>query len=154
MNVNSDGTVGGGMSQSASADAGRGGGGMFLTVGNGGAGGGGTSRGVTQKKSTNHSTFLTHNAAYTGLAGGEDQSDDDCDAEYAQVQEIYPGADGVGGGGGMGAMEQQMYTFSQDTTPNKGSKLRPQRNLREKGAGGSKWLFGLFVVQFQEEEDL
>ena len=101
-----------------------------MTMGNG------SSRAA--KKSTNHSTFAPHpHAAYPGIAGGEDQSDDDGEAEYAQVQEIYPGADA---GLGMGA-EQQMYTFSQDATPNKGSKLRPPppRGRMEKGAAGSKW---------------
>lgn len=156
MNVNSDG--GGGMSQSTSADAGRGKGGglgsLFMAMGNGGGGGQGANRsggGGFKKSSTNHSTFAPHNAAYSGLAGGEDQSDDDCDAEYAQVQEIYPGADGgvgmgMGGGGGGVGPEQQMYTFSQDATPNKGSKMRPTRNriggVMDKGVGqmgGSKW---------------
>lgn len=135
------------MSQSTSADAGRGKGGglgaLFMTMGNGG---GGANRSGSKKSSTNHSTFAPHNAAYSGLAGGEDQSDDDCDAEYAQVQEIYPGADGGGGMGIGGGAEQQMYTFSQDTTPNKGNKMRPTRNriggVMDKGVGqlgGSKW---------------
>lgn len=160
MNV-SDGVSGGGMSQSTSADTGRGKGGlgaMFMTMTGGGSGsnsnssttgrgGGGSGKPPPplppqqqqqhphSTASSNHSTFAPHsNAAYPGLAAGaEGHSDDDGEAEYAQVQEIYPGADG--GMGGMLGGEQQMYTFSQDTTPNKGpgNKMRPQRS---RGGGG------------------
>lgn len=144
------------MSQSTSADGGRGKGGlgvaataaMFMTMGNGGSGAVGSSASGSlpmsgrKKQSTNRSTFAPHNAAFSGVAGVEDRSDDDGDAEYAQVQEIYPGADGgMMGGGGM--QEPHMYTFSQDTTPNKGNKMRPQRPNRMDKApsgqlGGSK----------------
>lgn len=129
MNVND---VGGGMSQSTSTgDAVHG------------------QRQQHQSPVTNHSTFApssTIAAFNAGLTTGglEDPSDDDDgEAEYAQVQEIYPGADG---GGGVG--QEHMYTFSQDTTPNKANKIRPPpRNRIVGGAatmdkqqlGGSKW---------------
>lgn len=132
MNVNSD---GGGMmtalSTSASMDAGRGG----FAAANASPG---NSGGRVKKSSStsNRSTFAPHHAAYTGLAGVEDQSDDDGDAEYAQVQELYPGHDG-------GGPDHQMYTFSQDTTPNK-SKMRPRQRIggmdKPGQLGGSKSL--------------
>lgn len=109
-----------------------------------------------QSSVTNHSTFAPSSnvAAFNaGLTTGglEDPSDDDDgEAEYAQVQEIYPGADGGGGG------QEHMYTFSQDTTPNKANKIRPPpRNRIGGGAatmdkqqlGGSKW--SLVFILFQ-----
>lgn len=149
MNV-SDG-VGGGMSQSTSADTGRGKGGLgALTATPGGGGSATTGRGPRQPPPpvpgsavSNQSTFAPHsNAAYTaGSAGGENHSDDDGEAEYAQVQEYYPGHDV---GLGMGGVDPQMYTFSQDTTPNKGGKVRSGRirGPMDKGQtlGGSKWM--------------
>lgn len=169
MNVNEGGGSGGGMSQSTSADTGRGKGGLaglFNTM----TGGGSSSSARAAKQApppipppkggtgSNQSTFAPHsNAAYTGLAGLEDCSDDDGEAEYAQVQEIYPGADGGGmmgmGMSGMGG-EQHMYTFSQDTTPNKGNKMRPTRarGPMEKGPqtlGGSKFRVCLFVLDLK-----
>lgn len=108
-----------------------------------------------QSSVTNHSTFAPSSnvAAFNaGLTTGglEDPSDDDDgEAEYAQVQEIYPGADGGGG-------QEHMYTFSQDTTPNKANKIRPPpRNRIGGGAatmdkqqlGGSKW--SLVFIHFQ-----
>lgn len=165
------------MSQSTSADTGRGKGGLaglFNTMTGGGGGVSSSSSSGRPAKQppppipplkggtgSNQSTFAPHsNAAYTGLAGLEDNSDDDGEAEYAQVQEIYPGADGVGmmgmGMSGMGGVggEQHMYTFSQDTTPNKGNKMRPTRprGPMEKGPqtlGGSKFCGCLFVLDFK-----
>lgn len=164
MNVNEgSGGGGGGMSQSTSADTGRGKGGLgAMLMAMTGGGGGGSNAATTGRCKpppppvpvSNPSTFANHpTAAYPGippLAGGEEHSDDDDgEAEYAQVQEIYPGADGCMGMGGMVGGEQQMYTFSQDTTPNKGNKMRPPaprgRGPMDKGPpqqqplGGSKW---------------
>lgn len=170
MNVN-DVVGGGGMSQSTSADAGRGKGGlgaMFMTMTGGSASGGSATTGRARHPPplppttvSNQSTFAPYpNAAYPGLVGGlDDQSDNDCEAEYAQVQEIYPGADGGIAGAGMGLQEQQMYTFSQDTTPNKG-KMRPTRNrmgastMEKAGSGmqqplgGSKWNNFVVLVSY------
>lgn len=56
----------------------------------------------------------------------DNESEEEAEAGYAQVQELYPGAGGT---------EDQMYTFSQESTPNK-SKLRQRR---EKGAQSSNY---------------
>lgn len=171
MNVNDVGSGSvGGMSQSTSADTGRGKGGLsgiFMTMGGGGGGSSTTGRSGKPPPPpvpvlpppppplSNHSTFATHsNAAFvnsgSAAGGGHDDHSDDGEAEYAQVQEIYPGADGVGMG------EPQMYTFSQDTTPNKGGGGKGMRPMRRIGGGsldkgpstlgGSKWRIGSTVV--------
>lgn len=84
------------------------------------------------RKSPSNQQNFAINTAYR--AAMENLSDDDAEAGYAQVQEVYPGAEG-----GVGADIDQMYTFSQDTTPNK-SKMRQRRALDKPPPGGGGML--------------